>query len=86
MEKGIKITNITEVIQYVPGKGLLPFAQRVVQLRSEATDEGDDAKQLTAKLFGIVSFICGFRSKLNHPIGKRQQSFTGNILNNFCDI
>ena len=52
MEMGIQISNITEVIQYVPGKGLLPFANRVVQLRSEATDEGDDAKQLTAKLFG----------------------------------
>ena len=49
---GIKITNVSEVIQYVPGKGLLPFAKRVVQLRSEATDEGDHAKQLTAKLFG----------------------------------
>jgi len=52
MEMGIKITNVSEVIQYVPGKGLLPFAKRVVQLRSEATDEGDHAKQLTAKLFG----------------------------------
>ena len=47
MEMGIQISNITEVIQYVPGKGLLPFANRVVQLRSEATDEGDDAKQLS---------------------------------------
>ena len=52
MEIGIQITNVTEVVQYVPGKGLLPFAKRVVQLRSEATDEGDHAKQLTAKLFG----------------------------------
>ena len=49
---GLKITNVTDVIQYIPGKGLLPFAKRVVQLRSEATDEGDHAKQLTAKLFG----------------------------------
>ena len=49
---GLKISNITKFIQYVPGKALLPFANKVVQLRSEATDEGDDAKQLTAKLFG----------------------------------
>jgi len=52
LDLGLKITNVTEVIQYSPGKGLLPFAKRVVQLRSEATDEGDHAKQLTAKLFG----------------------------------
>lgn len=52
MEMGIKISNVTEMIQYVPGKAMLPFANRVVQLRSEATKEGDDAKQLTAKLFG----------------------------------
>ena len=52
MELGLTISNVSEVIQYVPGKGLLPFANRVVKLRSEATDEGDNAKQLTAKLFG----------------------------------
>ena len=52
LDLGLKITNVTEFIQYSPGKGLLPFAKRVVQLRSEATDEGDHAKQLTAKLFG----------------------------------
>ena len=53
---GLKITNVTEVIQYIPGKALLPFAKRVVQLRSEATNEGDNAKQLTAKLFGNAGF------------------------------
>jgi len=52
MEMGMKISNVTEVIQYYPGKCFLPFADRVVQLRSEATRDGDDAKQLTAKLFG----------------------------------
>ena len=52
MEMGLKITNVTEVVQYFPGKCFLPFANRVVQLRSEATRDGDDAKQLTAKLFG----------------------------------
>ena len=52
MEIGLTISNVTEVVQYQPGKCFLPFAKRVVQLRSEATRDGDDAKQLTAKLFG----------------------------------
>ena len=52
MEMGMKISNVREVVQYFPGKCFLPFANRVVQLRSEATRDGDDAKQLTAKLFG----------------------------------
>ena len=52
MDLGMKISNVTEVVQYFPGKSFLPFADRVVQLRSEATRDGDDAKQLTAKLFG----------------------------------
>lgn len=52
MERGVKIFDIREFIQYVPGKTFLPFANKVVQLRVEATYEDDDAKQLTAKLFG----------------------------------
>ena len=52
MEMGLQISNVTEVVQYQPGKCFLPFANRVVKLRSEATRDGDDAKQLTAKLFG----------------------------------
>ena len=54
---GLKITNITKFVQYVPGKALLPFANKVVKLRSEATDDGDDAKQLTAKLFGNAGIL-----------------------------
>ena len=52
MKLGLKISNVTQVVQYQPGKCFLPFANRVVKLRSEATRDGDDAKQLTAKLFG----------------------------------
>ena len=52
MDLGLKISNVREVVQYQPGKCFLPFANRVVKLRSEATRDGDDAKQLTAKLFG----------------------------------
>ena len=43
--------DIKEFIQYVPGKGFAPFVSKVVQMRIDATVEGDDAKQLTAKLF-----------------------------------
>ena len=63
MEMGMEISNVTEVIQYHPGKCFLPFADRVVQLRSEATRDGDDAKQLTAKLFGNSGesmYTCSF--------------------------
>ena len=64
MELGMKISNVKEVVQYYPGKCFLPFANRVVQLRSEATRDGDDAKQLTAKLFGNAGkFSCPFRSE-----------------------
>ena len=44
--------NVEEFIQYIPGKCFRPFTEKVVKLRSEATVEGDDAKGLTAKLFG----------------------------------
>ena len=60
MELGLKISNVTEVVQYQPGKCFLPFANRVVKLRSEATRDGDDAKQLTAKLFGNNGKFCLF--------------------------
>ena len=63
MKLGLKVTNITKFIQYVPGKGLLPFANKVVQLRSEATEDGDDAKQLTAKLFGNAGNLCKISCK-----------------------
>ena len=56
LKLGLKVSKITKVIQYVPGKGLLPFANKVVQLRSEATKDGDDAKQLTAKLYGNAGY------------------------------
>ena len=47
----MKVT-IKEFIQFEAGACFRPFAEKVVQLRTEATYEKDDAKQLTAKLFG----------------------------------
>ena len=71
MEMGMEISNVTEVIQYYPGKCFLPFANRVVQLRSEATRDGDDAKQLTAKLFGNSG---EFLSRFVHFVQNEQLS------------
>ena len=52
MDQGLIIYDIEEFIQYEPGKCFRPFTEKVTKLRSEATIEGDDAKGLTAKLFG----------------------------------
>ena len=52
MDLGLKITNITKFVQYVGFKTLLPFADKVYQMRVSATYEKDEAKSMTAKLFG----------------------------------
>ena len=46
------ITNITKFLQYEAGKALNPFAEKVVNMRIEATYEKDEAKSNTAKLYG----------------------------------
>ena len=52
MEEGLMISNVSQLIQYIPGKSLLPFADKVYELRCEATYEKDESKATTAKLFG----------------------------------
>ena len=52
LELGYKVSNITAVYQYEPGKALLPFVEKVTKMRCQATLDGDDAKQQTAKLIG----------------------------------
>ena len=52
MEIGLEVSNITQFIQYIPSKILKPFVQEVVGMRIDATREGDDTKQTTAKIFG----------------------------------
>ena len=56
LDNGIEISNIQRFIQYLPGRGLAPFVEKVVAMRVAATYEGDDAKQLTAKLYGNSSY------------------------------
>ena len=64
MEIGLEISNVTQFIQYIPSKILKPFVEEVVGMRIDATREGDDTKQTTAKIFGnsckyinLVTFI-----------------------------
>ena len=52
MDRGIKITNVTKMVQYQPGLALSPFVDTVKRMRIEATIEGDDLKATTAKLVG----------------------------------
>ena len=52
MDEGLIIKNVTKFYQYQPGKSLLPFKDRVYNLRVAATYEKDETKQLTAKLYG----------------------------------
>ena len=52
MEIGLEISNITQFIQYIPAKILKPFVDEVVGMRIDATLEGDETKQTTAKIFG----------------------------------
>ena len=52
MDNNMTVYDVKEFIQYIPGQCFRPFTEKVVQLRVEATNDNDDAKQLTAKLFG----------------------------------
>ena len=52
MEIGLEISNVTQFIQYIPSKILKPFVEEVVGMRIDATREGDETKQTTAKIFG----------------------------------
>ena len=67
MDNNMKVYNIKEFIQFIPGACFKPFTKKVIQLRIEATNDNDDAKQLTAKLFGNsgILFECFFPG-LNH--------------------
>ena len=61
VKRGLQIKNITQFFQYVPGKCFLPFTEKVVNMRIEATEEGDNGKQLTAKvLYFLIIFSNNF--------------------------
>ena len=62
MKMGLKISNVKEFVQYIPGKTLLPFTQKVTKMRCEATYEKDEAKATTAKLYGNSGKLTTYRS------------------------
>ena len=52
--------NILNILNITNISGLRPFVRQVVDMRTEAKRSGDDAKSLTAKLFGNSSYgKCG---------------------------
>ena len=52
MDRGLKITNVSRMVQFEPGRCFSPFVDTVKRMRIEATIEGDDLKATTAKLVG----------------------------------
>ena len=47
MDRGIKISNVTKMVQYEPGRALAPFVEKVKAMRIAATVEKDDLKATT---------------------------------------
>ena len=56
MDEGLKISNIEQFIQYIPSKGILPFANLITKMRMEAEKENLTTKGNTAKIMGN----CGY--------------------------
>ena len=54
MDKGLKITNITKFVQYIPRRALSPFVKHVTNMRIEAETAvpKKTTKGNTAKIFG----------------------------------
>ena len=52
MENGFNIKNVSQVIQYQPGKALAPFVEKVTSMRIQAARDGDEAKGMVGKLTG----------------------------------
>ena len=48
----VKVSNVTKVIQYQPGRALAPFVKKVTSMRIAAKEEKDEPKGTTAKLMG----------------------------------
>ena len=56
MSRGLKVSNITKFVQYVPSEVLEPFTNNVYEMRCEATREKDECKATTSKLFGNSAY------------------------------
>ena len=56
MANGLKISNVTRFVQYLPKKALLPFAQHVTEMRIAAEKVKHETKSKTAKIFGNAAY------------------------------
>lgn len=52
LTKGMKITNVSRFIQFIPRKSLLPFVEKVTNMRIDAEKNNLPMKGNTAKQFG----------------------------------
>ena len=52
MKSGIVIKNVTRFVQFQPYPVLANFAQHVTRMRTDAEENGETTKSLTAKIFG----------------------------------
>jgi len=56
MDMGYEVRNIKMAVQYLGENALAPFINKVVSMRIEATDEGDETKANTCKIMGNSSY------------------------------
>ena len=56
LDLGYEVRNIRLAVQYLGEHSLAPFINKVVNMRIQATDEGDETKANTAKIFGNSSY------------------------------
>jgi len=56
IDLGYEVRNVRMATQYLGENCLAPFINKVVKMRIEATNEGDDTKANTAKVMGNSSY------------------------------
>ena len=52
LDRGLQISNLSHFVQYIGGCGLKKFADKITQMRKDATYAKDETKSLTSKLYG----------------------------------
>lgn len=56
LDSGLIISNITQFIQYIPKKALLPFVEHVTKMRIDAEKNDQTMKGNTAKVYGNAGY------------------------------
>ena len=57
IDLGLKISNITTFVQYLPMKCLKPFMEKVTNMRIAAAYDGEETKGNSAKLIGNSGYV-----------------------------